>query len=171
MKNHEISPNIAKICLKSRKIDDFSPKFHESLKYFMKFKHQKKTLFCQKMMFFDIFSSFILIEISWKNDVFHWFSFKLLQPRTRLWDSLQPSSALHSWFKQIIKLRHSWLDSAYGPASSLISLIKFAQLLNEIHGFSFNFARLLRKAASSDSWLSFIKFAHRWHPACLSLVD
>ena len=37
MKNHpksmifdEISPNIAKICLKSRKIDDFSPKFHEN---------------------------------------------------------------------------------------------------------------------------------------------
>ena len=52
---HEILLKIAQISLKYAKIDDFSPKFHEILKYFMKFKHQKKTLFHEKMMFFDIF--------------------------------------------------------------------------------------------------------------------
>ena len=49
--------NIAKICLKFIKIDDFSPKIDD-------FRHQKKTLFHEKMMFFDIFYRQIFHEIS-----------------------------------------------------------------------------------------------------------
>ena len=125
------------LALNFMKIDDFW--WNLNLK-----KHQKimkKRCFLHIfIIFWRYFHHFHSIEISWNNPNNHqkwWFLAKIhdfhqiAMPRTRLWDSLQPL-ALHSWFKQIIKLRHSWLDSAYGPASSLISLIKFAQLLNEI---------------------------------------
>ena len=59
---------------------------------------------------------------------------KLLQHRTRLLAILaQPAAQLlhHSWFKQALQLLIAGFDSAYGPASKLSGLIKFAQLLHE----------------------------------------